>query len=123
MYYEKLALEVNAAASGLTVVKPAAIAGASGIDQKFTSVAADGPTSYAFDVYPEVTEKEVLKTYIKKLDTGAETYIVCLQGKSTPEAARLAREYGIDLLGPGNVGDFFSAKITQQLRALKRQLA
>ena len=123
MYYEKLALEVNAAASGLDVVKPALLKGKSGIDQKFTFVAADGDTFYAFDIYPEVDEKEVLRTYLKKTDTGAETFIVCLQGKPTPEAGLLARQYGVEVLGPGSVGDFFNKKITQQLRSLTRATA
>jgi len=116
MYFEKLALEVNAAASGLDVVKPAVIRGRSGIDQRFTFLAAEGTTMYAFDLYPQVSEKEVLKTYLKRLDTGAETYIVCLQGRPTLEAAFLARKFGIEVLGPGSVGDFFGEKITEQLR-------
>jgi hypothetical protein len=123
MYYEKLALEVNAAASGLDVVKPAQLKGKSGIDQKFTFVAADGTTMYAFDIYPQVDEKEVLRTYLKKLDTGAETFIICLQGKPTPEAGALARQYGVEVLGPGSVGDFFNKKIIQQLRSLTRATA
>lgn len=118
MYYEKLALEVNAAASGLSVVKPASVKGKSGLDQKFTFVATDGTSTYAFDLYPEVGEKEVLRTYLKELDTGAETYMVCLQGKPTPEAADLAREYGLEVLGPGSVGEFFNKRIIQQLRAV-----
>jgi hypothetical protein len=118
MYYEKLALEVNAAASGLNVIKPAILKGKSEYDQKFTFVAVDETSTYAFDIYPEVGEREVMRTYLKKLDTGAETYIVCLQGKPTPEAAALASEYGLGMLGPGSVGDFFNQRITQQLRAI-----
>jgi hypothetical protein len=120
MYYEKLALEVNAAASGLDVIKPAVLKGRSGLDQKFTFVAADGPAMYAFDIYPEVGENEVMRAYVKKIDTGADTFVVCLQGKPTPEAADMARSYGIEVLGPGSVGDFFNRKITQQLRAIAR---
>jgi len=123
LYFEKLALEVNAAASGLDVVKPAVLKGRSGTDQKFTFLATDGPVMYAFDIYPEVYEKEVMRTYLKKLDTGAETYIVCLQGRPTIEAAELARRYGIEVLGPGSVGDLFSSKITEQLRAVEKALS
>jgi len=122
MYYEKLALEVNAGASGLTVIKPAVLTGKSGYDQKFTFVATDGASNYAFDIYTEVSEREVMRSYLKKLDTGAETYVVCLQGRLTPEAAALAREYGLGVLGPGSVGDFFNKRITQQLRAMAQPL-
>jgi hypothetical protein len=120
MYYEKLALEVNAAAAGLEVIKPASVRGESGRDQKFSFLATDGDTKYAFDIYPKIGEKEVLLTYIKKMDSGAETYIVSLQGRLPPEVAELARGYGIDVLGPGSVGDFFSSRITQQLRLSSR---
>jgi hypothetical protein len=116
MYYEKLALEVNAAASGLGVVRPALLRGKSGFDQKFGFVASDGDTMYAFDIYPQVSEKEVMRTYIKKMDSGAETYIVSLQGRPSAAVANLARGYGIEILGPGSVGDFFSSRITQKLK-------
>jgi hypothetical protein len=122
LYFEKLALEVNAAASGLDVVKPAVLKGRSGIDQRFTFLASDGPVMYAFDIYPEVYEEEVMRTYLKKLDTGAETYIVCLQGRPTVGAAELARKYGVEVLGPGSVGDLFSKKITEQLIAVEKAL-
>lgn len=120
MYYEKLALEVNAAASGLEVVRPATLRGKSGFDQKFGFVASDGETMYAFDIYPQVSEKEVIRTYMKKMDSGAETYIVSLQGRPSEAVSDLARGYGIEVLGPGSVGDFFSKRITQKLKMFAR---
>lgn len=118
MYYERLALEVGATVAGFNVVKPAAITGASGTEHRFTFVASEGSSTYAFDVYPEVGEVEILRTYIKKLDTGARTFVICLSGKPRAEALRVAECYGIELLGPKEVGDFFSRKITQQVSAL-----
>ena len=119
MYYEKLALEVGATVAGLNVVKPAVIRGESGIEQRFTFVASDGGDMYAFDVYNDVGEVEVLRTYVKKMDTGASAFVVCLSGRPGAKARELARNYGIDVLSPMDVGDFFSSRITQFIRAPK----
>lgn len=113
LYYEKLALEVGATVAGFDVVKPAVLTGASGVVHSFTFVAAEGSTTYAFDVYREVGEVEMIRTYIKKMDTGARTLVVCLSGKPKAEALRMADCYGIELLGPKEVGDFFSRRISQ----------
>jgi hypothetical protein len=119
MYYEKLALEVGATVAGFDVIKPAVIKGASGMDQRFTFVAADGRQMYAFDVCTEVGQIEILRTYMKKMDTGAKAFVVCLSGKPKPEAKELARIYGIDVLSPSDVGDFFSDRITQHIKVPK----
>jgi len=117
MYYEKLALEVGATVAGLDVIKPAVIRGESGADQRFTFVAADGPEMYAFDVYTDVREAEILRTYVKKMDTGANAFVVCLSGRPDAKAKELARNYGIDVLSPMEVGDFFSTRITQLINS------
>ena len=113
MSYERLALGVGATLAGLNVVKPAVIRGESGVEHKFTFVAASGSQVYAFDIYAEVGEVEVIRTYIKKLDTGATTSVVCLSGKAKPEAQDLSASYGIDILGPKEVEDFFSKRVSQ----------
>jgi hypothetical protein len=117
MYYEKLALEVGARVVGLEVVKPAQIRGTSGEEHRFTFVAADGPEMYAFDVVPEASQLDILRTYVKKMDTGANAYVVCLSGRPSAEVRTLAKDYGIDVLGPGEVGDFFSGRIAQKIKA------
>ena len=119
MYYEKLALEVGATVAGLEVVKPPRIVGESGIEQRFTFVAVDGTQKYAFDVYNELREADILRTYVKKMDTGAKTFVVCLSGRPDEQAKELARNYGIDVLTPMEVGDFFSTRITQFIRSPK----
>jgi predicted RecB family endonuclease len=119
MYYEKLALEVGATVAGLDVVKPAVLRGESGGEHRFTFVAADAGETYAFDIYSEVGEVEVLRTYIKKMDTGANAFVVCLSGRPDGKAKELARNYGIDVLSPMEVGDFFSSRITQFIRSTK----
>ncbi len=119
MYYERLALEVGATVAGFNVVKPAIIRGASGTDQKFTFVASDGPEMYAFDVCSEAGEVEVMRAYVKKMDTDAKVFLVCLSGRPSPKARDLARNYGIDVLSPMEVGDFFSTRIVEHIRAPK----
>ena len=119
MYYEKLALEVGATVAGLDVVKPAVISGESGADQRFAFVAADGDETYAFDIYTDVSEIEILRSYIKKMDTGANTFVVCLSGRPGAKAKELARNYGIDVLTPMDVGDFFSNRIAQFIKSPK----
>jgi len=117
MYYEKLALEVGATVAGLDVVKPAVIRGESGTEQRFAFVAGDGREMYAFDIYTEVKEVDVLRTYVKKMDTGANAFVVCLSGRPDAKAKELARNYGIEVLSPMEVGDFFSSRITQFIRS------
>jgi hypothetical protein len=119
MYYEKLALEVGATVAGLDVVKPAVIRGESGVDQRFTFVARDGSVMYAFDIYTDVRETEILRTYVKKMDTGVNAFVVCLSGRPDGKAKELARNYGINVLSPMEVGDFFSTRITQFIRSPK----
>jgi len=119
MYYEKLALEVGATVAGLDVVKPPVIRGESGAEHRFTFVASDKRETYAFDVYNEVGEVEVLRTYIKKMDTGAKAFVVCLSGRPNEKAKELARNYGIDVLSPMEVGDFFSSRIAQFIGSAK----
>ncbi len=117
MYYEKLALEVGATVAGFDVVKPPVIRGESGVEHKFTFVAADGLEEYAFEVYNEVGQVEMIRTYVKKMDTGAKCFVVCLSGKPNREAKELAKCYGIAILGPKEVGDFFSGLIAERIRS------
>ena len=105
--------------AGLDVVKPAVIRGESGVDQRFTFVARDGSVMYAFDIYTDVRETEILRTYVKKMDTGANAFVVCLSGRPDGKAKELARNYGINVLSPMEVGDFFSTRITQFIRSPK----
>jgi hypothetical protein len=117
MYYEKLALEVGATVAGLTVVKPARITGNSGVEHKFTFVAGECREMYGFDVFPEVGQVEMLRAYVKKMDTDAKVYVICLSGRPNDSAKELAKNYGIEILGPREVGDFFSKRIALQIEA------
>jgi hypothetical protein len=117
VYYEELALEVSASIAGLRVVKPPVIRGRSGVEHRFSFMATDEKVNYGFDVWQNVNEVEVLRTFIKKLDTGVQSLIVCLSGRPSLEGKKLAGGYGIEVLTPGDVGNFFSKRISQQIRA------
>ncbi len=121
MYYERLALEVGATVAGFEVVKPPVITGASGVEHRFTFAAADGRQKYAFDVCTEAGQIEIIRAYIKQMDTGAKTFVVCLSGKPKDDASKqLSRSYGIDVLGPKEVGDFFSSLIAKKVQVPNR---
>ena len=113
MSYERLALEVGAEVSGCEIVRPAVIRGTSGTDHRFTLLAADGARMLAFDIHQEVGEVDVLRTFVKRMDTGVEIFIVCLSGKPRERAKELCDSYGIVVLGPREVGDFFTRRIAR----------
>ena len=119
MYYEKLALEVGATVAGYEVVRPPVITGASGTEHKFTLVAAEGQKMLAFDIYQDVGEVEILRSYIKKMDTGADVFIICLSGKPRDRASDLSANYGVRVLGPREIGDFFTSRITKLVGAVR----
>lgn len=98
MAFENIYLELNAKRMGYEVVKPAIAAGASGVDHKFSFLASSEGRRYAFDFYDEVTVNEVLKTYIKEVDTGVTTGIVCTSSAVSSEAKDLARLYSMRMI-------------------------
>jgi hypothetical protein len=117
MFYEKLAMEVNASIAGFEVVKPAAKTGNSGVTHRFTFLASDGSKTYGFDVCREVGEIELLRSFVKKIDTDVDVYLVCLSGRPSTTALNMAASYGIQIIGPKEAGDFFSKRIVQLMAA------
>jgi hypothetical protein len=111
MFTEKLGLEVQAANRGLTPVRPATTKGTSGIVHSFSFVARGGGVTYCFDIYDNVTEIEVLKTYIKKLDTGYVVNLVSTTGRVSRLGIALAREYGMAILASGETPAFFDVML------------
>src|SRR5271157_325869 len=107
MELERLSLRVAAAKAGLEVVDPPIAKGRSGVSHRFSFLATDGFHSFAFDFYDEVGEIEVLRTYVKSIDTGALTNVVCLSGIITEKAERAAEEYRMKVLGPSGLAKFF----------------
>ena len=100
MELERLELRVAAAKAGLQVVQPPLMTGRSGVTHKFSFLASDDSGSFAFDFYDTVGEIELLKSAIKKFDTGAVVQVVCLKGIPSPEAELLARDLEIRVLSP-----------------------
>ena len=73
-------------------------------------MAADERTTYCFDIYDEVTEIEVLKSYIKKIDTGYAVSLVS-GGRVGPLGSSLAKEYGMAVVAPNEIPEFFQHKV------------
>lgn len=107
MYFELLSLEIHASMAGLKVVKPPVCRGESGVEHRFSFVASDDSVTYGFDIYNDVSQEEVIKTFTKKLDTRAYTSIVSLRGKPSAEVEALADDYGMTILGPADIDTFF----------------
>jgi hypothetical protein len=110
VYFEKLALEINATAAGWEVVKPARRVGTSGVEHGFTFLTSDSRHLYGFDLYQEIGEIEVLRTLIKEMDTGISAVLVCLSGKPSERARQLAAELGVRILSPAEIGGFFRSE-------------
>jgi hypothetical protein len=107
LYAEKLTLEVEAAKLGWYIVKPPRIVGTSGVEHTFSFVASSGRMKYAFDVYDQVTELEVLKSYARKFDTGSVVNLVSTKKSATTLAESLAKEFGMKILWPEEIASFF----------------
>jgi hypothetical protein len=122
MYFERLVLEIQSNNAGWKTVKPPFVDGISGIAHKFSFLATDEACTYGFDIYNDVSEEEVLRTYMKRMDTKALAVIVSLSGRPKMEVARLADQYGITILGPGDIEQFFSMDSIEQWSA-QRPLA
>ena len=107
MYFERMVLEIHANNAGWKTVKPPFCRGESGVDQNFSFLATDDTYLYGFDIYSDVTQEEVLRTYVKRVDTKVLTFIVSLSGRPKKEVARIADDYGITILGPADIEAFF----------------
>ncbi|MGD1054676.1 MAG: hypothetical protein ABR867_01150 [Nitrososphaerales archaeon] len=110
MYFEKLALEINATTAGWEVIKPERCVGTSGVEHRFTFLASDSGHMYGFDLYPEIGEIEVLRTFIKEMDTGVSGVLVCLSGKPSESAKNVAAELGVRICSPAEIGGFFKSE-------------
>jgi hypothetical protein len=111
LYAEKLELEVEAANLGWKVVKPPRVRGNSGVEHSFSFLATSGNINYAFDVYEEVTDLEVLKSYVRKFDTGSIVNLVSRKGTASSEAQSLAKDYGMKILRPDEISPFFRSAL------------
>lgn len=124
LYFENLALEIHATKAGWEVVKPPRVKGTSGVDHRFSFMASKGAELVGFDLYPQVTGIEVLKTYIKSMDAGIDASIVCLSGKPTEEGRKLAKEYGLTVLSPAEIEQRFepAKELAPEVTGISRDL-
>ena len=107
MYFEKLALEINATTAGWEVIEPPIRVGTSGVEHRFTFLSSDSGSLYGFDLYPEIGEIQVLRTFIKEMDTGISGVLICLSGRPSQRAQEVAAELGVRILSPAEIGRFF----------------
>jgi hypothetical protein len=121
VYYERLSLEILAVKSHWQILSPPTLAGRSGAVHRFDFVAMDGQYPLAFDIYERLDETDVIKTFIKKFDTGACAFILCITGKLSEGAGKLAAEYGLDVLHPGIIEPAFREIV--ESRSQSRRLA
>ena len=114
MYSEKLSLRVSAERAGWETVEPPTLAGASGVVQRFAFLAVKGPAKVAFDICEkDVDGIDVVRSYIKKVDTGATVVVISSGGRRSEIASRLAADYGMPILSPDEVGSYLSTRIIQ----------
>jgi len=112
VYFEKLALEVNATTAGWEIIEPAICTGTSGVEHRFTLLTSDSGHRYGFDLYPEIGEIQVLRTFIKEMDTGVSGVLVFLSGRPSERAREVAAELGVRILSPAEIGKFFKSEKT-----------
>lgn len=101
-------MEIHASTAGWKVVKPPLRTGESGTQHGFSFLATDGTYFYGFDLCTEATEQDVLRAAAKMAETKTLTVIVNLSGRPRGDMAKFADDHGITILGPGDVGPFFS---------------
>jgi len=110
---ERLELRVAAAKAGLHVADPPLLTGRSGVTHRFSFLASDESGSFGFDFYDTVGEIELLKSAIKKFDTGAIIQVVCLKGVPSPEAELLARDLELKILSPETLVSSFEQMLIE----------
>jgi len=123
VYFEVLALEIYATKEGFEVIKPARLTGTSGVEHRFSFLASKGGRMRGFDLCQEVGKLEVLRAFLKEMDTGATVTLICLRGRPSEEGQRLAEEYGFRILTPADIGSFFEPEAHEAVAARKARAA
>lgn len=110
MSVEKLLLEVSSKKAGLQVIKPPALWGASGVEHMFSFLCM-GSSKVAVDIYEDVTEVEVIKTFVKSVDTGVQAHLIWTGERCTTAARNLAEEYAMRLMREEDIESFFESLV------------
>ncbi len=77
---------------------------------RFDFMAVAGDERLAFDICTNLTETDVIRTFVKKLDTGVSACIICADERVAEGAKRLAKEYGLTLLDSNSVESAFEPR-------------
>jgi hypothetical protein len=101
-------LGAEAARSGLETLNPPVMNGCSGVNHTFSLLVKSGPRYYGFDEYEHVSQFEVMRTHIKRFDTGVIAQIIDLSGVRSTEVGALAKSYGLSILSPDEFDGIFS---------------
>jgi hypothetical protein len=112
VYFECLALEIYSTRAGWEVIKPPTCKGLSGVEHRFSFLASKKGHLFGFDLCTEVGDSEVLRTFIKEIDSCAAVLLVCLKGRPTDSSSKLAKDYGVRILSPADIGSFFDKELT-----------
>jgi hypothetical protein len=96
--WECLLLQVESEKAGYATTSPPAIKGKSGVTHRFSYLCSSDETKVAFDIYKNLSEVEVMTTYIKMFDTGAHCFIVNLGEAPDGPTTRLLAAYRIPVL-------------------------
>jgi len=123
VYFEVLALEIYATREGFEVIKPPRTMGTSGVEHRFSFLASKGGRLCGFDLCQEVGRFEVLRAFLKEIDTGASVTLICLKGRPSEEGQRLAEEYGFRILTPADSGSFFEPEAPAAMANRKARAA
>lgn len=92
------------------IVSPPTLTGRSGVTHRFDFVATAGQERLVFDIFERLSETDVIKTYVKKLDTGASAYIIYNAKSMTEGTGRLVSEYDLKVLHSDNIESTFMTK-------------
>lgn len=85
--------------------------GLSGVEHRFSFLASKNGHLCGFDLCAEVKETEILKAFIKEIDSHATVFLVCLKGRPSEGGSKLAKEYGVRVLSPADIGSFFEKEL------------
>lgn len=99
------------------VITPPALKGKSGIVHSFSLLLASKGKLAGVDIHEIVGEVEVLKTYVKKLDTGVSAFLVSTNGNPALETRALSEAYDVRIFTRSELDEMLNANADPSLPA------
>ena len=130
--FERAQLEALAAKWHWQIVDPPALVGSSSVLNKFLFVAIDGQYTRFFDACDNLSEEEVLITYIKEIDLSEYTeelntkpaaYIICRTQEMTEKVGKMLKEYEMVPLPSDNLESALLKEIRLESPSLRHAMA